>query len=404
MISTLRTSLALLALGATACALTHERGDTTDVASAGTRIDCSISTERCVGDERDRPVVADDACPTAPDDPARAADVLDLVAVHAVGGGAPSKGDVLEVILDLTSNWAGTLHVTPRLTHASLRDFVDVPLGSEGVELRCGRQRVTVRGGPFLSMQDGSAHFALTTGEYLLGSVSLTVDAPAADDGAHHVSLAHFAASRFRVAPSDALLVPVLFDPGYLPRITANPYSTPESYLEAAFHRASQVAAHDGDPGLPYPGGFDAMMRVRHLFRAFPSMPASNPTKRAWCELTADHVRTVLGLSDDWRERGARHGFDYLIGLTPALGGGVACPWLDSQVSGFIERDLDRQQIIVVHESGHLFGAPHCDDVGNGRGGPLQGYVMCSGEKHPRYPAQFVWHQSSRDAMRSHWD
>ncbi|HEX5658776.1 MAG TPA: hypothetical protein VFX59_16365, partial [Polyangiales bacterium] len=91
------------------------------------------------------------------------------------------------------------------------------------------------------------------------------------------------------------------------------------------------------------------------------------------------------------------------IALTPDLAGGVACGWIDVQVSGFINRDLDRQQVIAVHETGHLFGAPHCDDVGNGSGGSLQGYVMCSGEKHEHYPEQFVWHSTSIAKMSSHW-
>lgn len=57
-----------------------------------------------------------------------------------------------------------------------------------------------------------------------------------------------------------------------------------------------------------------------------------------------------------------------------------------------------------MHETGHVFGAPHCDDVGDGSGGPLQGFVMCSGEKHARYPSQFVWHSTSRASMSAHWD
>jgi hypothetical protein len=74
------------------------------------------------------------------------------------------------------------------------------------------------------------------------------------------------------------------------------------------------------------------------------------------------------------------------------------------QVSGFINRDVDRQQVILVHESGHVFGSPHCGDVGNGSGGSLQGYVMCSGEKHERYPESFVWHSTSIEQMSaSRW-
>ena len=88
---------------------------------------------------------------------------------------------------------------------------------------------------------------------------------------------------------------------------------------------------------------------------------------------------------------------DLLVGLTPAMGGGATCGWLGTQVSGLFDFDLSlkRSQIIVVHEMGHIFGAPHCD--------PLQGYVMCAGEKHPHYIQRgvFVWHQESVDAMKN---
>ncbi|MGK3985857.1 hypothetical protein WME99_22610 [Sorangium sp. So ce136] len=49
-------------------------------------------------------------------------------------------------------------------------------------------------------------------------------------------------------------------------------------------------------------------------------------------------------------------------------------------------------------ETGHLFGAPHCD--------PLQGYVICGGEHHPHYISDglFVWHRDSFDMMQSLWD
>lgn len=149
------------------------------------------------------------------------------------------------------------------------------------------------------------------------------------------------------------------------------------------------------------------MMGVRHVFRGFAGFPGETTTDQGWCEDAAAYGKTSLGMIADWTGSGTlagRHGFDYLIALTPHMGGGVACGWLDVQVSGLINDDVDRQQVIAVHESGHLFGAPHCDDVGDGSGGPLQGYVMCSGEKHDNYPANFVWHSTSIAVMSSHWD
>src|SRR5690606_27045962 len=116
----------------------------------------------------------------------------------------------------------------------------------------------------------------------------------------------------------------------------------------------------------------------------------------------------VLGLSTPWGTghgtQGHRHGFDYLIGLHTAMGGGVACSWQDVQISSLINNDIDRQQIVAVHESGHLFGAPHCNDLMNGSGDDLLGYVMCSGEIPSNYPASFVFRSVSRGRMASVWD
>jgi hypothetical protein len=82
--------------------------------------------------------------------------------------------------------------------------------------------------------------------------------------------------------------------------------------------------------------------------------------------------------------------------MSPQMVGGVACGWLGVQVSGQFSFDMsmNRTQILAVHESGHLFGAPHCD--------PLQGYVMCAGELHDHYRqnGMYVWHRVSRDAMK----
>jgi hypothetical protein len=149
------------------------------------------------------------------------------------------------------------------------------------------------------------------------------------------------------------------------------------------------------------------VLNVRHLFRAFPGFPGENTTTEGYCEDATAYGTKALGLSAPWSSqpqgtRPERHGFDYLMALSPDMGGGVACGWLDVQVSSLINKDIDRQQVIAVHETGHLFGAPHCDDVGNGSGGSLQGYVMCSGEKHAHYPEAFVWHSTSRAMMNSH--
>jgi hypothetical protein len=186
---------------------------------------------------------------------------------------------------------------------------------------------------------------------------------------------------------------------------------TPEEYLVQSFTRPGEVFTPDfpmSSEGTyqAFPGGFDEMMGIRQLFHVAPGLAA---TQRAggFCEQIGASAKTAFGLTRDWdnnEELGwtdpDHHGFDILVGLTPAMGGGAACGWLQVQVSSLFDFDLslDRSQIIVVHEQGHLFGAPHCD--------PLQGYVMCSGEKHEHYLAggTFVWHAESRAVMNNWWE
>jgi len=50
--------------------------------------------------------------------------------------------------------------------------------------------------------------------------------------------------------------------------------------------------------------------------------------------------------------------------------------------------------MVLIHEAGHNYGADHCD--------PIQGFLMCSGEKHEHYTnggGLFVWHKESLDQM-----
>jgi hypothetical protein len=224
--------------------------------------------------------------------------------------------------------------------------------------------------------------------------VELDGGAPATDDD--------FTGAAFAIAASDAVFAAVVYDAPYFTRIGWT--GTPDAYLRSAFTRTSEL--FDGDAYQTHSGGFDQMMGVEHQFVAIPGL-AARTDAGGFCEQVGAFARTALGLTRDWdvdetrptHTDVAHHGFDYLIGLTPEMGGGAACGWLGVQVSGLFSFDLslERAQIILVHESGHLFGAPHCD--------PMQGYVMCAGEQHPHYRDRdiFVWHQVSKDAMSNRW-
>jgi hypothetical protein len=250
-------------------------------------------------------------------------------------------------------------------------------------------------------------HFALGSGDYTVTAVDVT---PSLGQTATDTD---FTGGSFTAEPSEALLVPVFYDERYFDEIQG-PKTSPEEYLVQAFTRPGAVftpsTADPDGPGVSqyFPGGFDEMTGVRHVFRAFPGFPTGTfPSGSAWVDHAIAHAETVLGLSSDWGGAGTqpnRHGFDYAIALTPDLGRGIARPGASIQVSSLINRDVDRQQLIAVHESGHLFGAPDCNDLGNGNGGDLLGFVMCSGEVNASYPGHFVWHSESRAKMSSIWD
>lgn len=344
------------------------------------------------------------------DDRPGASAVLDVLSASVVGptGAPPRKGDALTVQLLVRNSGAAVsgVRLTALVSSTRFSDFTSVPLASVDVTLGRGDNEVTLSGGPFLSDVTRQKEYALGRGSYKL-SVRSELDGMAASVDER------LTGATFTLGASDALFGVVVYDQGYFDEIQGFT-GTPHQYLDRVYSRPSQVftprsAADPDGPGSyqDFPRGFDQMLGVRQLFRIFPGFAGRDLSGEGWCEAVAAYAAQVLGMPAAWTTPGtdpAHHGFDFALGLTPDLGGGVNCDWLDVSVGGFIDRDADRQEIIVVHESGHMFGAPHCDDEGNGSGGPLQGYVMCSGEVHPNYPAQFVWHSSSRAAMYNHWD
>lgn len=333
------------------------------------------------------------------------------VEVKNVDGGSPSKGDRLRIRIEIdnTGTGVGPISVTPKLDSARFSDYTGVPVGTTEVTLCEGTTFVEVEGGPFFDRDDVGKHYALGAGAYTVSSIDVTID------GVVETS-SSFEGNAFEVGASNALLVPVVYDESYFEVVQGLTTDSVEAYLHQAFTRSTQLftPSSNADPDgagtfEDFPGGFDEMMNVRHLFRTFPGFPGESTTTDGWCEDATYYGRQSLGMAAEWASgpqetKAERHGFDYLLAISPGLGGGVACGWIDVQVSGLINLDVDRQQIVTVHETAHIFGAPHCDDVGNGEGGPLQNYVMCSGEKHANYPEQFVFHSTSRALMSSKWN
>jgi hypothetical protein len=346
-----------------------------------------------------------DPCPRGQGEAA----ALDVVAAQVSGpGGAPQKGDELTVTLTVrnTGSAATDAVLGVRIDSRRFDRFTGIRLGTSESTLVCpGESTITLRGGPFLASDDGTQHFALGSGDYDIAAVELLYDGQMTTD-------AELDGKAFSLATNNVLLVPLLYAEAYFEEIEGA-WASPEAYAEEAFLRKNEIFTPTGaDPDgagdfVGFEGGYDEMMNVRHKFRSFPGFDGSFDSGENWCYGAMDHASQVLGLPARWGGGGTRddqHGFDYVIALSAKMGGGVAWSPFDVQVSGFINRDVDRQQVILVHESGHVFGSPHCDDVGNGSGGSLQGYVMCSGEKHERYPESFVWHSTSIEQMSaSRW-
>lgn len=335
---------------------------------------------------------------------------LDVLSATVTGptGAAPRKGDALSVALRLRNAGAraGRVRLTVLIDSARFSDFVDVPLGSVEVTVGRGESEVTVSGGPFLSDATQHKEYALGRGSYTLSvRVEREGEAPMLDE--------RLAGAAFTLAASDAVFGVVVYDRRYFDEMWGFT-GTPHEYLDRVYSRPSRVftPSNRADPDgagafQDFPRGFDQMLGVRQLFRIFPGFPGEHVTAQGWCEDVGAYAAQVLGLPTGWTGAGtdpAHHGFDFALGLTPDMGGGAYCSWLDVEVSGFIGRDADRQAIVLAHETGHLFGAPHCDELGDGEGGLLQGYVMCAGERHASYPEYFVWHATSRAAMYNHWD
>jgi hypothetical protein len=392
----------LVVFGAMTALLGCSGGTDTTPPGAGGSGGAAASSSAATGDggagggTTDCSIGQDPACVVQPD--------VVAIAVTTPQGKAPTKGDVLRIKLTVQNlgKVAGMVSLTPLLDSKRFTDFTAVALAPMMIDLAAGEQKeITEDVGPFVDDEPNAKHYALGRGAYAISGVRVAAvgSAEALDQ--------EYSGKDFIVAASNVVFNAVVFDQKFLDH---QPYQgTAEEFMVETHTRRSELFTPDA-PGsstgkyTKHPGGFDEMMGVRHLYRTFSAFAASD-AGGGYCEQAGAYAHTALGLTRDWDIKGEptnpdHHGFDILSGLTPNLGGGATCGWLGTEVIGLFDFDLslNRSEIIAVHETGHVFGAPHCD--------PLQGYVMCSGEKHPHYLADgtFVWHQVSRDAMKNPYD
>ena len=335
------------------------------------------------------------SCSSGSDSPEGSSSSFDVTAITVTNTDdkAPSKGDALSIKITIknTGSKAGKASVTPKLSSSRFSDYKNVELPTIDKQLQAGETAVvTLELGPFFQDAYNGKHYALGRGEYFMESILIN-DQP--DNS--------YSGRVFNIKSSNVLLVPVLYHGNYLNKIEAG--VSMKKYLENAFTRQVELYRSSGTY-TDYEGGFDEMMGVKQLFYPIQTINVSDyKLDDGLCEKATALAGETLGLLSDWKgpegTQPENHGFDYLMVATPDPFGGVACGWINVQISGTFDFDksVNRSQIVMIHETSHLFGAPHCE---------YRGYVMCSGEEHSKYMDQgiYVYHIDSKNQMSNRWD
>ena len=315
-----------------------------------------------------------------------------------INGGTYEKGDDGLLTLNLASlslKKPVPMKVKAYLSSSSFDDFSDVSLPEAYFTLDgCTAPEIKINIPSLLQNFSNGTKYAVNRGDY-----SVRIEVQTLDGENIPLDESTF---NFSVQPSSVIFPVIIFDDDYLQE-QSYPLSGSQ-YASEVFTRPVALYHSSSNTYSDYTGGFDEMLNVRHQPHAFPGYSSPNNSGQGQCEYAADEISRIVGLPNGWRwgldpnsnaflgTKTSRyhHGFDTAIVMDSNWGGGVACGWINIQVSGFIGLERDRNQVVMLHETGHIMGAPHCD--------PESGYVMCSAEVHARYQQEgvFVWHESSR--------
>ncbi len=314
--------------------------------------------------------------------------------------GIPLKGDNVFINLSLKNvgGKAGTLKVTPYLTSKRFTDFTNVKLPTVDIALKGAEAKVApIKIENFFQDLGGSKkEYALNRGEY---SLAFEIEG----EGIAKKRIADLKGKDFLIDKSNVVFTAVYWHQSYFDKVKYT--GGVQKWMEETFSRKGEI--NDGNRTTKsFAKGFDEMMGIRTVFKTFEGFRLDRNKDFSGVGIlnqVEDYSKERLGLKDRFKGTDCNsfthkdnHGFDMQIGLSNDGFGGLAWVCGNTQASGIFDADTSkgRAQMILIHETGHNFGAPHCD--------PIQGFIMCSGEKHANYlrDGSFVWHQVSIDAMK----
>ncbi|MBC7661223.1 MAG: hypothetical protein H7249_16120 [Chitinophagaceae bacterium] len=329
------------------------------------------------------------------------ADVFTPVVTSAkvvnAAGNTPAKGEAAKLIVTLQNagKKAGTFNLSSNLTSKRFSDFTNVNLGTLTVTLAAMESKsITLAFGPYL-------HDDTTKKEYAMGSGAYTLSFDIEQPSTAKKTITNAAGKDFSITNNNVVFTAVLWQQSYLDKVGYTQGLA--SWLDTGFNRRTAVYKGTSNDQLLFDvySGFDDMLGIKTMFKDFQGVNVSTADGADILSQAQSEGKRLLGLKDNWHstcdERADKdnHGFDMNLTLISSGFGGLA--WLcgSTAVAGVFDGDpsIGRTQMVMIHEAGHNYGAPHCD--------PLQGYIMCSGEKNNDYikDGTFVWHVDSVDAM-----
>ena len=199
-------------------------------------------------------------------------DVTAVTITNADGQSAKKGEEInLKITVKNTGNSTGTAVIRPQISSSRFADYSKVALDSVTKSIAAGETaEVNLKAGPFIFDEEQGKHFALGRGEYYVNAISI-----------NNTSDTQFEGAVFNIGPSNAVLVPVIFDPAYLGKV--NTTMGIQSYLTTAFTR--KVELYDNEEYTAYPGGMDEMMDMHQIFYPIATTnPTQDPAEGGLCE------------------------------------------------------------------------------------------------------------------------